>query len=180
MSSLFGNLPAPERQAEESPSKKRARPDEAGPDPTSAPGDVAREDVAEDIHRQEPAAGPSPTQEQGVSLEDGAAAAAPAPTPPKIDGAALAIVRIGNHISQPAKFAKASRLLRQLMEQVRGGFRGGEGGRRSWGQRNGADTAPAFLVPDGMHGALEAPPLPILAFLTAATPMGPRRRGRIS
>lgn len=178
MSSLFGNLPPLQRQAEEPPSK-RARPDGAGAGPASASSDVARTGVTEDTSRQEPAAVPSPSHVQGGSQEGGDAGS-PAPAPPKVDGAALAIVRIGNHISQPTKFAKASRLLRQLMEQVRREGKGVGVVVRGGTSRTRSAWAPCFFAPDGNRNALAMPVLPALAFFSIVAAMSPSCRGRMS
>jgi len=61
--------------------------------------------------------GPSPSAPAPAPAAAAAAAAAPTPAPGAADAVAGALARIASHLGNPAKFVKASGLLRQLVDQ---------------------------------------------------------------
>jgi len=112
MSNPFDFLPAPKQQA------PAAAPKQVEAARTDAEEDAERTEkrqrVAAEAEAEAAAVGSGAAAEAAAHAHD-AAADAQEPAPMPADQVAPALLRIANHISNPAKFAKAAGLLRQLI-----------------------------------------------------------------
>ncbi|KAL6772190.1 CGL141 [Auxenochlorella protothecoides x Auxenochlorella symbiontica] len=127
-SRLFEDLPEPSAARErEVPPSKRPRNEtvdsevreEVGEGGSSAPPSketqaTGTEPRGETVPQEAAAGSGAP---QWTTDDDEVPPPPPPPPPPPVDGIALALEKIASHIPQPSKLVKASRLLRQLLEQ---------------------------------------------------------------